>query len=236
MASIANDPNGRKRIQFVAPDGSRKTLRLGKCDRKGAESILRHVEALLGAKIGGQPMPRDTAVWLSEIGTELLKKLAGVGLAKLPERAKIEDFLDRFISIRISTLKHSTILNLEQAKNKLIEYFGKDREISTITQFDAEAFASNLHAKYAPATAGRTIRRAKQFFSAALRNKLVDENVFSVVKSSSRINKDRQFHVDREIIHRVIEAAPDPEWRLLIALSRFGGLRCPSEHLELRWE
>lgn len=30
-------------------------------------------------------------------------------------------------------------------------------------------------------------------------------------------------------------AAFDAQWRLLFALSRFGGLRCPSEHLALRW-
>src|SRR5262249_42560705 len=36
-------------------------------------------------------------------------------------------------------------------------------------------------------------------------------------------------------IFPVIAAAPDAEWRLLIALSRFGGLRCPSEHLALEW-
>jgi integrase len=29
--------------------------------------------------------------------------------------------------------------------------------------------------------------------------------------------------------------SPDGQWRLLFALSRFGGLRCPSEHLALRW-
>jgi integrase len=34
---------------------------------------------------------------------------------------------------------------------------------------------------------------------------------------------------------KVIEACPDHEWRLLFALSRYGGLRCPSEHLRLRW-
>src|SRR5262249_8913883 len=45
-----------------------------------------------------------------------------------------------------------------------------------------------------------------------------------------------QFHVARDVIFRVIDAAPDAEWRLLIALSRFGGLRCPSEHLSLRWQ
>jgi len=65
VASITNDPGGRRRILFVAPDESRKTIRLGKIDRKGAESICRHVEALLAAKIGGQPVPRGTAAWLS---------------------------------------------------------------------------------------------------------------------------------------------------------------------------
>jgi integrase len=81
-----------------------------------------------------------------------------------------------------------------------------------------------------------SIKRARQFFKAALRNKLVAENVLIDVKASGQANKDRQFHIDREVIFRVIDAAPDAEWRLLIALSRFGGLRCPSEHLALRWQ
>ncbi len=34
---------------------------------------------------------------------------------------------------------------------------------------------------------------------------------------------------------KVIEACPDAEWRLIFALSRYGGLRCPSEHLSLQW-
>ncbi len=33
----------------------------------------------------------------------------------------------------------------------------------------------------------------------------------------------------------MLDACPDHEWRLIFALSRFGGLRCPSEHLRLRW-
>jgi integrase len=41
--------------------------------------------------------------------------------------------------------------------------------------------------------------------------------------------------VTREEAHAVMDACPDAEWRLLFALSRFGGLRCPSEHIALRW-
>ena len=33
----------------------------------------------------------------------------------------------------------------------------------------------------------------------------------------------------------VLDACPDAEWGLLFALSRYGGLHCPSEHLQLTW-
>ena len=41
--------------------------------------------------------------------------------------------------------------------------------------------------------------------------------------------------MSRELANEVIEACPDSQWKLLFALSRYGGLRCPSEHLGLRW-
>jgi integrase len=34
----------------------------------------------------------------------------------------------------------------------------------------------------------------------------------------------------------VLDKCPDAQWRLLFALSRYGGLRCPSEHLALTWQ
>ena len=43
------------------------------------------------------------------------------------------------------------------------------------------------------------------------------------------------YFLSREDSEKVLAACPDAEWRLIFALSRFGGLRCPSEHLALRW-
>ena len=50
-----------------------------------------------------------------------------------------------------------------------------------------------------------------------------------------RANTDRFYFVTRAEADKVLEACQSIEWRLLFALSRFGGLRCPSEHLALRW-
>ena len=44
----------------------------------------------------------------------------------------------------------------------------------------------------------------------------------------------RQRFIDRAAVQRLFDAA-GPTWRTIIALARFGGLRCPSEVLSLEW-
>ena len=39
MASVVDDPGGRRRILFVAPNESRKTIRLGKIDRNNVDAL-----------------------------------------------------------------------------------------------------------------------------------------------------------------------------------------------------
>ncbi len=85
-----------------------------------------------------------------------------------------------------------------------------------------------------------TIRRrcgmAKQFFKAALRKKLISANPFTDLKSVVRANTSRDYFITRKEAQKVLDACPDAQWRLLFALSRYGGLRCPSEHLGLTWD
>jgi integrase len=237
MASISRDPNGRRRILFTDRDGDRKTIRLGKVSQRMAEEIKIKVETLNAAKIGAGSLDRETAVWVANLGDDLHAKLSAVGLTSVRKMAPgLGAFLDAFIANRQSSAAPSTITNMKVAARRLTKHFGPDRDMQTITPADADGWAAVLAEDYAPATAGRTIKRARQFFKLAMRDKIVTENPFADVKASGQTNKERQFHIDRETIARVIEEAPDNEWRLIIALSRFGGLRCPSEHLALRWQ
>ena len=121
MASVVNDPNGRKRILFVDAEENRKAIRLGKMDRKSAEAIARHVEALLAAKIGGQPVPRGTAVWLSGIGASLRAKFATVGLIEAPRRAALGEFLRSHILSR-PDVKPATLEVWQQPYRNLTEF------------------------------------------------------------------------------------------------------------------
>src|SRR5262249_46108421 len=63
MASIIDDPNGRKRIEFTL-DGKRKTLRLGEMSDRDAETIERHIRNLLASKKSGR-VEDITLDWLS---------------------------------------------------------------------------------------------------------------------------------------------------------------------------
>ncbi len=67
-------------------------------------------------------------------------------------------------------------------------------------------------------------------------HELIPVNPFGKLISSPVGNEARQYFVTQDETDKVLDAAPDAEWRLLIALSRYGGLRCPSEHLSLRWD
>jgi integrase len=64
---------------------------------------------------------------------------------------------------------------------------------------------------------------------------MLAEHPFTDVKAGSQTNKSRMYFVNRDDAQKVLDACPDAQWKLLFALSRFGGLRCPSEHLKLEW-
>jgi hypothetical protein len=53
MASISRQPNGRRTIQFMAPDGKRRSIRLGKVTQHMAETVKLRVELLVAAKLTG---------------------------------------------------------------------------------------------------------------------------------------------------------------------------------------
>lgn len=80
------------------------------------------------------------------------------------------------------------------------------------------------------------VRYARQLFRWGMRRGPAKANPFEDLKAGPQTNVARQVFIDRATIAKVLEAAPDAEWRLLISLSRFGGLRVPSEALALTWQ
>ncbi len=118
MASISTDPQGNRTVQFVAGDGKRRSVRLGKTPIKAAETIKTKIEALNAASITQTPIDNESAAWLNKIGHDLHEKLAAVGLTTPRQTARLGEFLDGFIANRRASAKPNTIMNLEAAKDR----------------------------------------------------------------------------------------------------------------------
>ena len=235
MASISNDPNGRKRIQFFDSERVRKTIRLGKVSRRNAESVKSHIEELVSSSITGNP-PRDaTSRWVADLESVMYDKLAHVGLIKPRGSSSLGGFVDSYIQQRID-VKKSTRMVYERVRRYLVEYFGENRRLRDITPADADDWRLHLIEK---GLADNTIRRscgvAKQFCFAAIRRELIMSNPFAGLVAAVKPVKDRFYFVSRQEANAVLDACTDAEFRLVFALARFGGLRVPSEVLRLRW-
>ena len=236
MASIVDDPNGRRRIMFIGADDKRRTIRLGNLDRKSAESVGRHVEALLSSKIGGQPITRDTSNWLPTIGDTLRDKLAAVGLIEARESHSLRAFLDNYIAGRASdgATKGATLVTINRVANDLVTVLGADAKLRSITVRDAEKFKPFYQDEsLADATIYRRLKMAKLLFNYAM--KFIDENPFADVEGKNSNPVERRHYITESDTLKLIGLA-SPTWRTIIALARFAGLRCPSEALSLNWE
>ncbi len=238
MASIIREANGRRRIEFVIPGRTRQRIRLGKVNQRTAEGIKAKIESLVSAAASGCGWDNDTAEWVGRIGDDLSGKLANAGLVPHRERVVCPTLKKFSESVRDgkANLKPNTIRNYNQTIRRLVDHFGEDRQLDSISCGDADEWPEQmLKNGLAQATVGREVKRARQFFRAAVRHKLVSENPFTDVAAPAQVNTSREFFITREVIEKVFAECPDCEWRLIVALSRFGGLRCPSEHLALRW-
>ena len=143
-------------------------------------------------------------------------------------------FLESYINGRADR-KPNTARNYEVTRQHLVSHFGPDKALRGITPGDADDFRQALIRKgLSAATISREVKRARQFFKAAVRKRIIDANPFQDLKAGAQTNKSREHFITLETIQQVLDACPDYEWRLLVALSRYGGLRCPSEHLALR--
>ncbi len=242
MASIGNDKNGHRRILFVAQDGKRKTVRLGKCSKRDAESVKLRVEALLSASITGS-LDRDTSIWLASItesNRALRSKLEAVGLVEplVPTPVSVaptlEEHLADFVKRHSPSVKPGTIAVWRQVIANLNELMPQGIRLDEITVGHAKAFHEALKRKgMEPTTIHKRVGFARQFLNDAIDWEVIDKNPFAKIKTSTPSTKSN-VEVPTETIEQLMPTL-DPTWRIIVALCRFGGLRCPSEVLSLRW-
>jgi integrase len=234
MASINEDKKGW-RVVFYDSHRTRKQIRIGKITKRQAQEIMLKIEKIVSAKeINGQLDP-STARWIQNAPDRLYAKLVNAGLAEPRQSTQ----LGKFVSEQINgwdDAKDSTKRKWESARSHLVDHFGTNKSLRSITAGDADDFRTALlRKKLAENTVRKYCGIAKQFFRAAHRKKLIDTNPFADIVTSVTGNPAKFHFVSESDSQAILTHCPDTQWRMIFALCRYGGLRCPSEVLLLRW-
>ncbi len=254
MASISYEADKKTAfIQWRDINKTRRGIRLAGVSKSFATRFHALVETLSDAQRTGSGLDRHTTDFVSGLTDEFYDKLSKTDLIEPRVKAMAEtdesatsvrltlgSFLADYIKRR-TDVKGTTLICYEQVRRNLLKYFRADKRLAEITAGDAVDFGRFLNAeKLSRATIDRRMSRAETIFNDAVRHEYIHKNPFSgwrkPLKSFvGRTNRSRQRFISRVDIEKLVEYAPDAEWRLLLALARFGGLRTPSEPLSLKW-
>ena len=236
MASIEsrNNKNG-KTYRIRLSDGessSRPRIGFGRITKRQAETAKVNIENLIKAKNTGSEISIAVQNWLNGLRNPVRKSLVSLGLAEPIKRQSeitLAQWIDGYIESR-TDVKPNTKRNMLVSRNGLFEFCDSSMTIAEFSAYDAEELRRYmLEQGLAENTIRRRCKRIKQFFAAARKKRLIDENPFDGIPTSTVSNSKRLQFISHEDIQKVLEACPDIQWRLIFALARYGGLRIPSE-------
>ena len=211
--------------------------------QREAESFRSKLQRLIFCKAAGTTPEREVADWVATLDQRTALKLAQWEL--ISKRAdvispRLAEFLDRYFEKRVD-VKPATQTVYRRVRRHLVTFFGAEKLITEINPGDADDWEMYLQANgLAENTVRRHIGCARQFFKVAVRHKIITENPFQDLKAGVTANPERFYFLTADDTQRLMDACPPGpfgvEWRLIIALARFGGLRTPSETFALTWQ
>ena len=241
MAGLSRIKSGGWLIQFPGLDGKRQFVRLGpEVAARAVASLWRdRINVMVADRDQGREHDAATVRWLENLHEKYLRKLRAVGLADRHAHS-VADLTNRYLDSLPPDYSKNTRLFYDRIIKKLHTYFGAGRLVAGIKPGDADAFRVWLGQKdgggMGPASVARQFKSAHTIFARGVRWGFMATNPFEGIKAGVAVNIGRKVYVSRDTINAVLAQIPADklEFRAVVILSRFAGLRCPSEHLSLK--
>ena len=156
------------------------------------------------------------------------------------EKLTIGNLVERYL--KDLTVTPRTLIDYRKHLRPLIDFFTHEADAKTVTKGDADRFLRWLKVQpkkrgngtLAPNYVSKMVKTMRQAFAAAVADNLLDENPIAGLYAPEQISDEDDYEITRELTERILTAA-NPRYRLIIALARYGGLRCPSELAGMCW-
>ncbi|MBT7072386.1 MAG: tyrosine-type recombinase/integrase [Anaerolineae bacterium] len=242
MSSLNQTKSGSWRVQFGAgelPCGKRRELTIAEngVSKIVVEKIHGHIKTLLTATRANVPLDESTAVWLDGVGAKFRAKLVGLGIAPEDKRKKAPTLAElREDYFATKNFEDTTRDNCRYAFQALVDCLEGHTVIDTITKHDAECYLNYLKDNYSGSTVERRFRRASEFINFARNQGVEMDNPFKGFKLPNSANPANREYISEDDVEKMIAICKNSHWQLVLAVSRYLGLRMNSEIRFMRWE
>ena len=240
MATLIHRKTGKTdgyEIRFYDPHGRQLSIYLGgrRYGKQTADELKKIVEALVYYRDNAIDTPsKRVLTWLESTSPEIREKLAAVGLIVIPKTHSVSELWDSFLEQK--TGKDSTLEQYQIAKARFFDYFKETDQVTDLTKESFAQWKSELLTRLKPATVASQLKHTKTVFNWAVKQGWIEASPLDGVGRGSFVNRSRDRIVTMDEYHRLLDASPCQDWRVINSLVRIGGLRCPSEVVVLRWE
>lgn len=236
MATLSKKNRGAWAIQFRDELGSRKTISLGShITERTAKEFREVVSRLIHCRSNSSPLDRRTEVWIQTASREIQTKLAKARLIEIPDSHTLGELWNAFLAQKTG-VKESTIEQYEAAKKRFFEYFNPKAGFGEQTKDQLTEWKSDLLGKYKHSTVASQLKHTKTVFTWGVSQGWIEKSPLDGIGRGSFVNRKRDRIIPMDEYFRLLAASPCQDWRTIIALTRIGGLRCPSEVVRLKWE
>jgi integrase len=215
----------------------RHTLYLGgkRYNHKTAERLKEVIEILVYCRYNSLVvLDKSTTAWIQEAHESIKQKLEKTGLITFPSKRTCQKMWDTFYEFK-TDVKEGTLAIYKDCQNKFLTVFDKDEPIEALTHQRLLEWKKELLTKYAPASVASHLKSLKTVLNWAVKQKWLDRSPAEGISLGSFVNKSNDRIISMEAYEQLLESCPDHRWRMIIALARIGGIRCPSELALLKW-
>ncbi len=223
MATLTHESKQRTgwrlRAYAAIDSGRRYSIWLGDIPGKEAETIRRHVEAIIESHKLGTPMPGETQRWLARIPDALRTKLIPV----LGTARNVAQAVEAYLQWASTQHKPSTVATIGGTLRSLAKHFGPT-QMRSLAAEDLDRWLATRNV--AANTVAKQAKQIKTWVLWCRRQHWVDD---LVVKTSSTIKPGKKQFVTTAAFDQLMAAITDREDRCALALVRWAGVRVPSE-------
>ena len=215
---------------------NRQTITLPRrFSKKTAEELMQVVERLRYFRDNpGLTIDKRTLTWIETAQPIIREKLADKGLIEKQHKKTCQELWDTYFAEQTGVVE-DTIRIYERAQKEFFSFFDKDRQISSLKPSDILEWKCHLQDHLAESTIASMFTRTKAVFNDAVKRGWLATSPLTRISGGSYDNPENDRFIEVDEYHKLLEACPCQEWRMIITLSRIGGMRCPSELQRLRW-